>query len=91
MTGTPVSEEDLATYLAPYPTPESRRPLLAWARQLPLGGELAELLARIEAYDRWLATSTDVPKLLMTFDGSPTLLIGAAMAEWRAANAVSLG
>ena len=38
---TPVSQEDLKEYLAPYPTRESRRPLLAWARQLPLGGEPA--------------------------------------------------
>ncbi|WP_442811980.1 haloalkane dehalogenase [Streptomyces sp. NBC_01803] len=79
---TPVSDEDLAPYLAPYPTRDSRRPILAWARQLPLGGEPAELVTRIEAYDAWLATSPDVPKLLMTFDGSPTLLIGKEMAEW---------
>ncbi|GLY91377.1 haloalkane dehalogenase [Actinoallomurus iriomotensis] len=78
----PVSEEDLARYLAPYPTRESRRPILAWARQMPLGGEPAELVSRIEAYDRWLATSPDVPKLLMTFEGSPTLLIGEDMAGW---------
>ena len=76
---TPVGEDDLAAYLAPFPTPESRRPVLAWARQLPLGGEPAELVTRIEAYDEWLATSTGTPKLLMTFDGSPTLLIGERM------------
>ncbi|GAA4605661.1 haloalkane dehalogenase [Actinoallomurus liliacearum] len=87
---TPVSDEDLATYLAPYPTPESRRPILAWARQMPLGGEPAELVARIEAYDEWLATSPDVPKLLMTFEGSPTLLIGDEMAAWCAANIAAL-
>jgi haloalkane dehalogenase len=87
---TPVSEEDLAVYLAPYPTPESRRPLLAWARQMPLGGEPAELIPRIERYDAWLAASTDVPKLLMTFEGSPTLMIGEAMAAWCAANIAAL-
>ncbi|MFF2846530.1 haloalkane dehalogenase [Streptomyces sp. NPDC058001] len=87
---TPVRDEDLATYLAPYPTPESRRPVLAWARQMPLGGEPAELVARIEAYDTWLATSPEVPKLLMTFEGSPTLLIGEAMADWCATNIAAL-
>ncbi|MFG2109411.1 hypothetical protein [Micromonospora chersina] len=45
----PVGDDDLKTYLAPYPTRESRRPLLAWARQMPLGGEPAELVARIDA------------------------------------------
>ena len=78
----PVGDTDLQTYLAPYPTPGSRRPVLAWARQMPLGGEPAELVARIEAYDRWLASSTGTPKLLLTFDGSPTLLIDEAMTGW---------
>lgn len=87
---TPVSDHDLQTYLAPYPTRESRRPLLAWARQLPLGGEPAELVARIEAYDAWLATSSRIPKLLMTFEGSPTLLITEAMAQWCADHIASL-
>lgn len=85
---TPVA--DLEPYLAPFPTPESRRPVLAWARQLPLGGEPAELIPRIEAYDEWLATSTSTPKLLMTFEGSPTLLIGAEMTRWCADNIAAL-
>ncbi|SEO44460.1 haloalkane dehalogenase [Actinacidiphila rubida] len=79
---TPVSDEDLAAYLAPYPDRASRRPLLAWARQLPLGGEPAGLVARIEEYDAWLAASPDVPKLLMTFRGAGSLLIGEEMARW---------
>jgi haloalkane dehalogenase len=87
---TPVSDEDLEVYLAPYPTRESRRPLLAWARQIPLGGEPAAVVARIEAYDAWLAASTDVPKLLMTFEGSPTLLIDEKFAHWCATHIASL-
>jgi haloalkane dehalogenase len=87
---TPVGESDLEAYLAPFPTPESRRPVLAWARQIPLGGEPAALVARIEAYDAWLATSTSVPKLLLTFEGSPTLLIGKEMADWCATHIASL-
>jgi haloalkane dehalogenase len=87
---TPVGDADLETYLSPYPTRDSRRPILAWARQLPLGGEPAELVARIESYDAWLATSTDVPKLLMTFEGSPTLLIGEELAEWCRTNIAAL-
>lgn len=86
---TPVSEHDLQVYLAPYPTRESRRPLLAWARQLPLGGEPARLVARIEAYDAWLAASPQVPKLMMTFEGSPTLL-SPATADWCAQHIASL-
>jgi haloalkane dehalogenase len=86
---TPVSDEDLSVYLAPYPTRESRRPLLAWARQLPIGGEPAGLIPRIEAYDAWLAASPRVPKLMMTFEGSPTLL-SAATADWCASHVAAL-
>jgi haloalkane dehalogenase len=87
---TPVSDEDMQAYLEPFPNPESRRPILAWARQLPLGGEPAELVARIEAYDAWLATSMSVPKLLLTFEGAPSLLIGKEMAKWCATHIASL-
>ncbi|MBY8881787.1 haloalkane dehalogenase [Actinacidiphila acidipaludis] len=79
---TPVGDEDLAAYLAPYPDRESRRPLLAWARQLPIGGEPPEVVARIEEYDAWLAASTEVPKLLMTFEGAGSLLIDERMTAW---------
>ena len=65
-----LSDEDHAAYAAPYPTPESRRPLLAWPREMPIAGEPSDLVARIEEYDAWLASSPDVPKLLLTFEGS---------------------
>src|SRR5262249_40780286 len=85
---TPVSEQDLETYLAPYPTRESRRPLLAWARQLPRGGDPAGLTARTGAYDEGLAASPQVLKLMMTFEGSPTLL-SPARADWCASHIAS--
>lgn len=86
---TPVSDEDLAAYLAPFPDAASRRPVLAWARQMPFEGEPASLVPRIEAYDAWLAAS-DVPKLLMTFEGSPTLLIGPQLRTWCEENIAAL-
>jgi haloalkane dehalogenase len=47
--------------------------------------------ARVGAYDEWLAKSGSVPKLLLTFDGSPeTLLIGPDMIAWGKANIASL-
>jgi haloalkane dehalogenase len=77
-------------YRAPYPTRESRRPMLTWARSMPLDGEPADVVARIEAYDRWLAATPEVPKLLLTFDGSPTLLINEDVAAWCASNVAGL-
>jgi haloalkane dehalogenase len=84
-----LSDTDCAVYAAPYPTPESRRPLLEWSRSSPIGGEPLDVLARVEAYDAWLAAS-EVPKLLLTFDSSPTLLIGPELTAWCAANIANL-
>ena len=84
-----LSEEDYAVYAAPYPTVESRRPLLAWPRATPIGGEPADVVARVEAYDAYLASS-DVPKLLLTFDGSPTLMIKEELTAWCEANMAAL-
>jgi haloalkane dehalogenase len=79
---TGLSAEDLAVYRKPYPTPDSRRPLLAWARSMPLGGQPQDVTARVEAYDQWLATSPEVPKLLLTFDPGPGIMIGPELADW---------
>jgi haloalkane dehalogenase len=86
----PLSDEDVRPYRAPYPTRESRRPLLAWPRMMPIDGEPADVVARVTDYDTWLATSVDVPKLLLTFDSSPTLLIGEAMIAWSRRNIAAL-
>lgn len=87
---TPLSDADRAAYHAPFPTPESRRPLLAWPRAMPIDGTPADVVARIEAYDAWLAGSPALPKLLLTFDGSPTLMIGPAMVDWCKENIAGL-
>jgi haloalkane dehalogenase len=86
-----LGEEDLDVYRAPYPTPQTRRPLLAWPRSWPIDGEPADVAARMEAYDEWLRKSDGVPKLLLTFDGPPSILvIGAEMIEWCRHNVASL-
>lgn len=86
----PMSEADRAVYAAPYPTPESRLPLLRWARSLPIGGEPADVVARVEEYDAWLAASPQVPKLLLHFDGSPALMVGPELVEWSEGNISAL-
>jgi haloalkane dehalogenase len=86
-----LSDEDLKAYREPYPTRDSRRPLLAWPRSLPIEGEPVDVVNRIEAYDEWLARSRDIPKLLMTFDGSSqTLMVGPEMIAWSEANIANL-
>jgi haloalkane dehalogenase len=78
-----LADEVLATYADPYPTRDSRRWLLVWPREMPIEGEPADVTARVAAYGEWMAASTDVPKLLLTFDGtSETLMIGPEIAAW---------
>ncbi|WP_018348480.1 haloalkane dehalogenase [Longispora albida] len=82
--------ETLAPYLAPYATPESRRPLLRWARSIPVDGDPADVQERLTAFQKWAAGSPEVPKLLLTFDGSPILMITEQAAAWCAENLAGL-
>ncbi|WP_129662464.1 haloalkane dehalogenase [Phytoactinopolyspora endophytica] len=86
----PLSDDDLAIYRKPFPTRDSRRPLLQWPRAMPLGGEPADVVARIAAYDKWLATSDDVPKLLLTFQPGAGTMMGPETIAWCAANVARL-
>ena len=83
---TPLYAADRAVYEAPYATPASRAPLLAWPRAMPIEGSPPEVVARVQAYGDWLATSSGIPKLLLTFSDSPTLMIGPALVAWCQAN-----
>ncbi len=86
-----LDDADLEIYRQPYPSRESRIPLLQWPRAMPIEGEPRDVVERVEAYGSWLAESTDVPKLLLTFDGSPeTLLVGPEMVDWCRANISAL-
>jgi haloalkane dehalogenase len=63
---------DLAVYRRPYPTPASRRPLLAWTRQIPIAGEPPETVADMAA--AWTAfAASPAPKLLI--HGGPGVVV----------------
>jgi haloalkane dehalogenase len=71
----PLAAEESAEYLRPFREPgESRRPTLSWPRQIPIGGEPAEVVAVVEDYARWLAQS-DVPKLFVNAEPG-SILVG---------------
>jgi haloalkane dehalogenase len=71
-----LSEEEMNVYRRPFAEPgEGRRPTLTWPRQIPLGGEPADVVAICQDYADWLATS-DVPKLFINADPG-AILIGA--------------
>jgi haloalkane dehalogenase len=85
-----LSAEDHATYRKPYPTRDSRLPLLRWARSMPLGGEPADVVARIDNYGEWLAASTSVPKLLITFQPGFDTMMRQELIDWCAATIAGL-
>jgi haloalkane dehalogenase len=61
-------------YRKPYREPgESRRPTLTWPRQIPIDGEPADVVAIVDQYARWLATSP-LPKLFVNADPGAILV-----------------
>ena len=71
-----LTEAEMAVYRRPYrEAGESRRPTLTWPREIPIGGEPADVVAIAAEYARWLAQS-DVPKLFVNAEPG-TILTGA--------------
>ncbi len=75
-----LTEEEMAVYRRPYREPgEARRPTLTWPREIPVGGEPADVVAIADAYARWLAGS-DIPKLFINAD--PGIILTGAQREF---------
>ena len=61
----PLDEETLNVYRQPYLEPgESRRPTLAWPRELPIDGHPDQTKSIVEANAKWLA-GPEIPKLFV--------------------------
>ncbi|MEU7633605.1 haloalkane dehalogenase [Nocardia sp. NPDC049220] len=78
-----LAAEDHDVYRAPYPTPESRKPMLVWPREFPLDGQPADVVAIVRNYGAWAAATPEVPKLVMALEngvglGSPEAIEWAA-------------
>ena len=71
-----LTEAEMAVYRRRFLEPgESRRPTLAWPREIPLGGEPADVVAIVDRYARWLAGSA-IPKLFV--NAEPGFLLSGA-------------
>jgi haloalkane dehalogenase len=71
-----LGEDEMRAYRGPWLTPgEARRPVLTWPRELPIEGEPADVVAIVESYARWLATTT-TPKLFVNAEPG-SILVGA--------------
>lgn len=82
-----LSEEEMAVYRAPFLERESRRPTLAFPRDIPAEGEPADVVARVQAYSEWLCGS-ETPKLLLTF--YPGGVITEPVVQWCRENIAAL-
>ena len=71
-----LGEEEMGAYRRPWSTAgEARRPMLTWPREIPVEGEPADVVAVVERYARWLATTT-TPKLFVNAEPG-SILVGA--------------
>lgn len=59
-----LTEEELDVYREPFKTPESRMPILKWARQIPIAGNPANIQEIVSNYYNWLQISS-TPKLMI--------------------------
>jgi haloalkane dehalogenase len=73
-----LTDEEMAVYRAPFPTPQSRKPTWRFPNELPIAGEPADVYATMERAHAALAAST-YPKLL--FAAEPGALVPPAFAE----------
>ena len=60
----PLGEKEMDAYRRPFLDPASRLPTLVWPRELPIGGEPADVVAIVENYGQWLLESPQ-PKLFI--------------------------
>ena len=77
-----LSNEELANYRAPFPTPKSRRPIWRLPNELPIAGEPADVDATLRRAHAALRAAR-YPKLL--FAGDPGALVSRPFAAWFAA------
>jgi len=69
-----LSEQEMTVYRRPFLNPgEDRRPTLTWPRQIPLGGEPADVVAIAQDYAEWLPTSA-LPKLFINAEPGAILV-----------------
>lgn len=83
-----LTDEEMAVYRSPYPTPADRRPTLQWPRELPIGGEPVDLIRDVIEPNASYLVETNIPKLLMTFE--PGVLIDQKTVSWARDNFANL-
>ena len=60
-----LGDEEMQHYRAAFSTPDDRQPTLNWPRQIPIDGEPAHMVERVNSYGQWLASNATLPKLFI--------------------------
>ncbi|GAB7544521.1 haloalkane dehalogenase [Cupriavidus sp. 8B] len=60
-----LTDEEKAVYAAPFQTPESRKPMLVFPRDIPFDGDPPDVHARVKRYSDWMGASHHLPKLFI--------------------------
>lgn len=75
-----LTEAEMDVYRRPFTKDgEDRRPTLTWPRQIPLGGEPADVVAIVEDYAAWLSKA-DLPKLFV--NAEPGAILTGTMRDF---------
>jgi len=83
-----LTAEEMEAYREPFRERAHRLPTLVWPRELPIDGEPADVVELVDSYGRWLASSEDVPKMLLTFD--PGAIMSEPVVRWCRENMAAL-
>ena len=59
-----LTAQEKAAYAEPYPTPQSRKPIAEWPREIPISAEPADMHTEISQNYEWFQTVT-IPKLFL--------------------------
>jgi haloalkane dehalogenase len=75
-----LTDAEMTEYRRPFAEPgEGRRPTLTWPRQIPIGGEPADVTSIVAEYAAWLSNS-DLPKLLVVAE--PGAILRGALVDY---------
>jgi haloalkane dehalogenase len=68
-----LTSTEMDAYRLPFIEPEARWPMLVWPRELPIGGEPADVVKIFEDYGQWLCR-TPLPKLFVNAEPGSQLI-----------------
>src|SRR5260221_9655897 len=77
------TDDEMAEYRRPFLEPgEGRRPMITWPRQLPIGGEPAEIVKIVDTYAAWLSASAIAKLYIRAEPGTHSEKMIAQVRRW---------